>query len=184
MVKCAACNALATNVSCCDTRCRASFDALNITVRWHDDRLVVFCGCLLWVCQAGSLSLRFNTWRSKRVQTTPPHHFPLSKWGLNGFYKWELLSETGMILQVGFFQPRKHQLKDCSFKTPKLPDLNSMVSRKLNGSLNGPATVHYCRSGLSTKFFLVERLFTPNKILVPRLSYSPIVYICFFCWHT
>ena len=84
---------------------------------------------------------------------------------------------TGMILQVGSLQPRKHNSKTVHSKLPNC-QINSIVSRKLNGSLNGPATVHYCRSGLSTKFFLVERLFTPNKI--PRLSYSPIVYMRFF----
>ena len=135
-----------------------------------------FLWVLLWVCQAGSLVfLKYLTvggFKHLLIIFPFPH-------GLNGFYKWELLSETGMILQVGSLQPRKHNSKTVHSKLPNC-QINSIVSRKLNGSLKGPATVHYCRSGLSTKFFLVERLFTPNKILVPRLSYSPIVYICFF----
>ena len=42
---------------------------------------------------------------------------------------------TGMILQVGSLQPRKHNSKTVHSKLPNC-QINSMVSRKLNGSLN------------------------------------------------
>ena len=136
-----------------------------------------FCGDVVMGCRAGSLVFLKYLTVGVPYETKGFEHlltrFKWPKWFVNGSYQ-PLTNWDDPPSRV--FTTKKTQRKDCSFKTPKLPD--ELKGFEVTQRKSQWAIVHYCRSGVSTKFCLVERLFTPNKI--PRLGYFPIVHCAFF----